>query len=171
MGAVPDIKLIFSEALDLGSDEERLAYLNRACGGDADLRGRVEALLQAHGASASFLEAPAAAAVAGISPAPAIERHGKLIGPYKLLEPIGEGGMGVVYMAEQTHPVRRKVALKIIKPGMDTRQVIARFEAERQALALMDHPNIAGVIDAGATDSGRPHSVMELGRGGQRTAY
>src|SRR5262249_33244584 len=98
-------------------------------------------------------------------------RLGTVIGPYTLLEIIGEGGMGVVYMAEQTLPVRRKVALKIIKPGMDTKQVIARFEAERQALALMDHPNIAKVYDAGATDSGRPYFVMELVHGVPITEY
>ena len=100
-----------------------------------------------------------------------IERPGTVIGPYKLLEQIGEGGMGVVYMAEQTQPVRRKVALKVIKPGMDTKQVIARFEAERQALAMMDHPNIAKVLDAGATESGRPYFVMELVRGIPITDY
>ena len=100
-----------------------------------------------------------------------MEGPGTVIGPYKLLEQIGEGGMGIVYMAEQTQPVRRKVALKIIKPGMDTRQVIARFEAERQALAIMDHPNIAKVLDAGATESGRPYFVMELVRGVPITEY
>src|SRR5262249_48132422 len=93
------------------------------------------------------------------------ERPGTVIGPYKLLEEIGEGGFGVVYLAEQTEPIRRKVALKILKPGMDTRQVVARFEAERQALAIMDHPNIAKVFDGGATSSGRPYFVMELVRG------
>ncbi len=102
---------------------------------------------------------------------PIREAPGTVIGPYKLLEQIGEGGMGIVYMAEQTQPVRRKVALKIIKPGMDTRQVIARFEAERQALALMDHPNIARVLDAGATEAGRPYFVMELVRGIPITEY
>ncbi len=96
---------------------------------------------------------------------PPCERPGTRIGPYKLLEQIGEGGMGVVYMAEQKEPVARRVALKIIKPGMDTQQVIARFEAERQALAMMDHPNIAKVFDAGTTDSGRPYFVMELVNG------
>src|SRR5207247_8302740 len=96
---------------------------------------------------------------------PIAERPGSTIGPYKLLQQIGEGGMGVVYMAEQTEPVRRKVALKIIKPGMDSAQVIARFEAERQALALMDHQNIARVLDGGATASGRPYFVMELVHG------
>ena len=102
---------------------------------------------------------------------PAARAPGTVIGPYKLLEQIGEGGMGVVYMAEQTEPVRRKVALKIIKPGMDTRQVIARFEAERQALALMDHPNIAKVLDAGTTEPGRPYFVMELVKGIPITEY
>src|SRR5260370_34782519 len=100
-----------------------------------------------------------------------VEQPGSFIGPYKLLEQIGEGGMGVVYLADQQSPVRRRVALKIIKPGMDTRQVIARFEAERQALELMDHPNIARVLDAGATDSGRPYFVMELVRGIPITDY
>ena len=102
---------------------------------------------------------------------PITEKPGTQIGPYKLLQQIGEGGMGVVYMAEQKEPVKRRVALKIIKPGMDTRQVIARFEAERQALAMMDHPNIAKVLDAGATDSGRPYFVMELVNGVPITKY
>src|SRR5215212_1561699 len=106
-----------------------------------------------------------------LDPAPLAERVGATIGRYKLLERIGEGGFGVVYMAEQTHPVRRKVALKVIKPGVDTRQVIARFEAERQALALMDHENIAKVLDAGATDAGRPYFVMELVHGVPITDY
>ena len=105
------------------------------------------------------------------SPTPIAERPGTVIGPYKLLQQIGEGGMGVVFMAEQTEPVQRTVALKIIKPGMDTRQVIARFEAERQALAMMDHPNIAKVLDAGTTDSGRPYFVMELVKGVPITKY
>src|SRR5262249_50978067 len=100
-----------------------------------------------------------------------VESSGSVIGPYKLLEQIGEGGMGVVFMAEQQEPVRRRVAIKLIKPGMDTRQVIARFEAERQALAVMDHPNIARVLDAGATPSGHPYFVMELVRGIPITAY
>ena len=106
-----------------------------------------------------------------LAESPPAEHPGTLIGPYKLLEQIGEGGMGVVYMAEQQTPVRRRVALKIIKPGMDTRQVIARFEAERQALAMMDHSNIARVLDAGATESGRPYFVMELVRGIPITEY
>ena len=102
---------------------------------------------------------------------PIAERPGAMVGRYKLLEEIGEGGMGAVYLAEQREPVRRKVALKIIKPGMDTKEVVARFEAERQALALMDHPNIAHVLDGGATDSGRPYFVMELVRGMPITEY
>ena len=114
----------------------------------------------------SFFESPHTGAAATIDFPPIAERPGTQIGPYKLLEQIGEGGMGVVYMAVQKEPVRRKVALKIIKPGMDTREVIARFEAERQALALMDHPNIAKVFDGGVTDTGRPYFVMELVRGG-----
>ncbi len=132
-------------------------------------------MLKAHDNSDSFLKDPAAefGATIDLSPAepPLAEQPGALIGPYKLLEQIGEGGMGVVYMADQQAPVRRRVALKVIKAGMDTRQVIARFEAERQALALMDHANIARVLDAGATDSGRPYFVMELVRGIPITEY
>src|SRR5437762_11640519 len=119
-------------------------------------------MLAAHDAPHSLLDGAAPAAV---REAAAGDAPGTMIGPYKLLEQIGEGGFGVVYMAEQTEPVRRKVALKIVKPGMDTRQVVARFEAERQALALMDHPNIAKVFDGGATASGRPYFVMELVKG------
>ncbi len=149
--------------------------MDEATGGDAALRARVEALLKAHDNPDSFLNEAAAefGATIDLSPAepPLAERPGTLIGPYKLLEQIGEGGMGVVYMADQQAPVRRRVALKIIKAGMDTRQVIARFEAERQALALMDHSNIARVLDAGATDSGRPYFVMELVRGIPITEY
>ena len=116
-------------------------------------------------ASAAFLRVRLARPPATVDRPPITEKPGTVIGPYKLMQQIGEGGMGVVYMAEQQQPVRRKVALKIIKPGMDSRQVIARFEAERQALALMDHPNIAKVLDAGTTDSGRPYFVMELVKG------
>src|SRR5262249_50206713 len=119
-----------------------------------------------------FLESPACAAAVAPAEEPAVtERPGTVIGPYKLLEQIGEGGMGLVFVAEQTQPVRRKVALKVIKPGMDTRQVAARFHAERQALALMDHPNIARVIDGGTTPSGRPYFVMELVKGVPITRY
>src|SRR4029077_19399794 len=112
-----------------------------------------------------FLEKPAPDLLATIDEPAITERPGTVIGPYKLLEQIGEGGFGVVFMADQQHPVRRRVALKVLKPGMDTKQVIARFEAERQALALMEHPNIAHVLDAGTTDSARPYFVMELVRG------
>src|SRR5262249_57509305 len=104
-------------------------------------------------------------ALCGAELSACLERPGPVIGPYKLLEPIGEGGMGLVFMAEQVQPIRRRVALKILKPGMDTRQVVARFEGERQALAIMDHPNIAKVLDGGATTSGRPYFVMDLVKG------
>jgi serine/threonine protein kinase len=141
------------------------AYLAEACAGDSALLGRVKQLLRAHAEADSFLEAPVPLAGALDPDRPLGEGPGTLVGPYKLLEQIGEGGFGVVFMAEQQHPVRRKVALKVIKPGMDTKQVIARFEAERQALALMNHPNIAHVLDAGETASGRPYFVMELVKG------
>ena len=139
----PELRPIFCEALELGSEEERCAYLDRACQGDADLRARIDALLLAHHDLGEFLEQPVPPpSVTWDAPGP-FEAPGAIIGPYKLMEQIGEGGCGVVFMAEQEQPVRRKVALKVIKLGMDTRQVVARFEAERQALALMDHPNIA----------------------------
>src|SRR5438046_1279570 len=149
---------IFEAAIEQGSSEERGAYLDQACGSNEGLRKEVEALLAAHDRLGSI---PAAHAPVATVDEPIAERPGTVIGPYKLLEQIGEGGMGLVFVTEQQQPVRRKVALKVIKPGMDSRQVIARFEAERQALALMDHPNIAKVLDAGATDSGRPYLVME----------
>jgi serine/threonine-protein kinase len=155
---------VFEAALEL-PPEGRRAYLDGACAGDAALRQRLEALLGQHERAGSFLEQPAVAAVAAADEPAVTERPGTLIGPYKLLEQIGEGGFGVVFMAEQQQPVRRKVALKVLKPGMDTRQVVARFEAERQALAIMDHPNIAKVFDGGATASGRPFFVMELVKG------
>jgi eukaryotic-like serine/threonine-protein kinase len=161
----PELKAIFWEALDRPSAAERRGYLDRACGGDAALRSRIDALLVAHQDAGEFLEEPVPTpTLTWNDPAP-LEAVGMLIGSYKLLEQIGEGGFGVVFMAEQTQPVRRKVALKVLKPGMDTRQVIARFEAERQALAIMDHPNIAKVLDGGATPSGRPYFVMELVKG------
>src|SRR5213076_1613514 len=134
-----DEQAIFEVARKIHSREAREVYLQQICGDDAAIGERVRALLKAYEASASFLESPAAGPAGTIDmPAPA-ERPGTVIGPYKLLQQIGEGGMGTVFMAEQTQPVQRKVALKIIKPGMDSRQVIARFEAERQALAMMDH--------------------------------
>ena len=158
-----DEQSIFSEALQKETPAARSAFLDRACGHDAALRRSLDSLLKAHGRAGDFLEVPAGAAAATLDSAPPAERPGVTIGRYKLLQEIGEGGMGVVYMAEQREPVRRKVALKVIKPGMDSRDVIvARFEAERQALALMDHPNVAHVLDAGATESGRPYFVMEL---------
>ena len=147
----PTAKTIFLDALEIASAEARQAYLAVHCASDDRLRGEVQELLRHHEQIAPF---PDSASLAETAP-PGIEQLGMSIGPYKLLEQIGEGGMGIVYMAEQTQPVKRKVALKIIKPGMDTRQVIARFEAERQALALMDHPNIARILDAG-TLGGNP---------------
>ena len=165
---------IFIAALELPSGQ-RAAYLGEACAGDAALRRRVEQLLAASEAVGAFLESPAAVppkpgATIRLDPTPT-EKAGDKIGHYKLLQQIGEGGCGIVYMAEQEEPVRRRVALKVIKLGMDTKSVIARFEAERQALALMDHPNIAKVLDAGATDTGRPYFVMELVRGIKITDY
>jgi serine/threonine protein kinase len=181
------VEAIFFAALEKGTPEERVAYLDAACGDDSNLRRRVDRLLAAHPQVGSFLEPPARDEV-GAAEAPTIppreksppglgetetapydspeEEAGAVIaGRYKLLETLGQGGMGAVFMAQQTQPVKRLVALKLIKLGMDSRQVLARFEAERQALALMDHPNIAKVLDAGTTDSGRPFFVMELVKG------
>jgi len=159
---------IFDAARELAA-HERAAYLANVCGQDADLRQRIEGMLAADADAGEFFkthDAPVPTVIlAEASPSPSIEKAGDKIGRYKLLQQIGEGGCGVVYMAEQEEPVRRRVALKVIKIGMDTKQVIARFEAERQALALMDHPNIAKVLDAGATETGRPYFVMELVRG------
>ena len=203
--AGPVLKEIFSKALECGSAAERARYLTEACGGNTALRGEVEGLLGALHQAGSFLEAPAVRPAgseqqAGSSQAvlrtadcslPTVsEILGTMIGPYKLLQQIGEGGMGTVYMAEQTEPVKRKVALKLIKAGMDSKQIIARFEAERQALAMMDHVNIARVLDGGTTEeprtivsggdpqpltivrgSGRPYFVMELVHGVPITKY
>jgi WD40 repeat protein/serine/threonine protein kinase len=155
---------LFLAALQRPDPAGRAAFLDGACGGDAALREQVEALLREHEQLGSFLE-PSAPALAATLDEPAGEWPGTVVGPYKLLEQVGEGGFGVVFMAEQTQPVRRKVALKVLKPGMDSKQVVARFEAERQALAIMDHPNIAKVFDGGATASGRPYFVMELVKG------
>jgi serine/threonine protein kinase/tetratricopeptide (TPR) repeat protein len=163
-------KSIFLAAIDERPPEQWPTFLDQACAGDPLLRAEVQKLLRAQAALGSFHESPRAALVETVDH-PLTERPGTVIGPYKLLQQISEGGMGVVYMAEQEKPVRRRVALKIIRPGMDSRQVVARFEAERQALALMDHPNIARVLDAGATDSGRPYFVMELVRGGPITEF
>jgi hypothetical protein len=164
---------LFDAALAL-QPGQRAAYLDEHCGPDTALRQRVVNLLAAFSQSEGFLEAPPP--VAGpqgtmrvtVSPS---ENPGDVIGRYKIREKLGEGGCGVVYVAEQGEPVRRRVALKVIKLGMDTRTVIARFEAERQALAMMDHPNIAKVLDAGATETGRPYFVMELVRGIKITEY
>ncbi len=155
-------------------DGERDAALAEACGRDVALRKEVDMLLGAHVRAAGFLATPTAGEQpSGVKPGSGAlsEMAGSVIGRYKLLQLIGEGGFGSVFMAEQREPVQRRVALKIIKMGMDTRQVIARFEAERQAIAMMDHPNIAKVLDAGATDSGRPYFVMELVRGDPVTTY
>ena len=156
---------IFGEAIALPQGE-RTAFVERACADDAALRARIAALLAAHHHSWNYLETLAQRPFV-----PTEEKPGDVIGRYKLLQKIGEGGCGTVYLAEQEQPVRRKVALKVIKLGMDTREVIARFEAERQALALMDHPNIARVLEAGATDAGRPFFAMELVRGVPITRY
>jgi WD40 repeat protein/serine/threonine protein kinase len=180
------LREIFAEALGITDGEQRSAYLAQACGEDAKLRREVEELLQAEADAGEFLpDQPAGLAsrsaleelveaaepLGPLPDAPVSEGPGDRLGHYVLLEKLGEGGCGVVYRAQQEKPVRRQVALKIIKPGMDTRQVIARFEAERQALARMDHPNIAKVFDAGATDTGRPYFVMELVRGARITDY
>src|SRR5262245_19351883 len=148
----PSEKDIFFEVIERTTPEERAACLDLACGGDATLRKRIELLVAKHFESDNFMKEPAVEGVASTdSSSAAPEGLGSLIGRYKLRESIGEGGCGVVYVAEQEEPVRRLVALKVIKVGMDTRSVIARFDAERQALAMMDHPNIAKVLDAGAT--------------------
>jgi serine/threonine protein kinase len=178
-----DEREIFCEALDRPATGDRAKYLDEVCGNDAGLRARVEALLNAHQEAGRFLAGAPGGNATSLDRLP-IAEPGQAIGPYRLLERIGEGGMGEVWMAEQREPIQRKVALKIIKAGMDTRQVVARFEAERQALALMDHPNIAKVLDAGATSppceggvggggqreggawgGGRPYFVMELVKG------
>jgi len=161
---------IFNTAVQLKSNAERNAYLSEACKDNKNLRNAVEVLLKHHDLD-SFLDVPPVDSDITLDESPISEGPGTVIGRYKLLEKIGEGGMAVVYMAGQTEPIRRKVALKIIKLGMDTKSVIARFEAERQALAMMDHPNIAKVLDAGATETGRPYFVMELVTGVSITEY
>jgi serine/threonine protein kinase/tetratricopeptide (TPR) repeat protein len=186
------VKHVFLAALEQAEPDGRDAYLRATCAGDATLRAQVEALLGKHAQAGSFLEKPVVdtpgpiqaggpfpgADVPGLPPlvpiapaAPAPEGAGTRIGPYKLLEQIGEGGMGIVFLAEQEQPVRRQVALKVIKAGMDSARVVARFEAERQALALMDHSHIARVFDGGTTAGGRPFFVMELVRGKPITHY
>jgi eukaryotic-like serine/threonine-protein kinase len=166
---------LFLHAVGKLPTEQWDGYVAEACGKDSDLAQQVRCLLQVHCEAGSFLDAPAPGlekTVTRTALYPDLsEGPGTVIGQYKLLQQIGEGGMGVVFMAEQSEPIQRTVALKIIKPGMDTRQVIARFEAERQAVAMMDHPNIAKVLDAGTTDSGRPYFVMELVKGVPITKY
>src|SRR5262245_53318003 len=178
---------LFAQALDIRDAAQRAAFLDRACGDNAALRAELEALLRAHARSGDVLDLPDPPATTLERP---IEEPGTVIGPYKLLEKIGEGGMGTVWMAEQKEPIQRRVAVKVIKAGMDSKQVLARFEAERQALALMDHPNIAKVLDAGtvgseseapargdakslagASGSRRPYFVMELVKGAPITKY
>src|SRR5262245_40327965 len=180
------VKTVFDQALEMAAAADRQAYLDQACADAPELRAKVESLLKAYDEAGSFLAAPApglplplevlgeeGSGVRGIATIDQAIREGPgtVIGPHRLLAQIGEGGFGVVFMAEQQEPIRRKVALKVLKPGMDTRQVVVRFEAERQALALMDHPNIAHVFDGGATESGRPYFVMELVRGVPITEY
>src|SRR5215218_6551953 len=162
---------LFLHAVGKLPSDQWHSYVSQACAGDGDLEQQVSYLLQVHREAGSFLELPAHGLVATM-PEALRTKPGAQIGPYKILQQIGEGGMGTVFMAEQTEPVQRRVAIKIIKPGMDSRQVIARFSAEKQALALMDHVNIARVLDAGTTEGepggvspGRPYFVMELVHG------
>ena len=165
-------KDLFFEALQKPTPKERAAFLDGACGTNPAQRARIEALLANHFHPTDFMKDPVMDASAPTVPdASRSEESAPMIGRYKLLERIGEGGFGEVWMAEQREPVKRRVALKILKPGMDSRQIVARFEAERQALAMMDHPNIARIYDAGTTDTGRPYFVMELVRGTQITEY
>ncbi|MFK7818166.1 MAG: serine/threonine protein kinase, partial [Planctomycetaceae bacterium] len=159
---------IFAEAIHLASSE-RQAFLDEACS-DAEMRARIDELLQLHEQTNLEVDQPLLDLTSGLKEQRS-SQPGDAVGPYRLLEAIGEGGMGLVYMAEQVEPVRRTVALKIIKPGMDSKQVLARFESERQALAMMEHPNIARVLDVGETDSGHPYFVMELVRGIPVTDY
>ncbi len=179
------VKELFLAALEKEGPEERAAFLSEACGADEGLRRRVETLLDKHEEAGGFLGPPAAGPLPTERPRPGqflrqsevdratapAEAVGGHVGPYKLLQKLGEGGMGVVWVAEQQEPVKRRVALKVVKPGMDSAQVLRRFEAERQALALMDHTNIAKVLDAGATAEGRPYFVMELVQGVPLTRY
>ena len=173
----PNNEAIFHAARDFPDPDRRREYVREACGGDETRIARVEALLAAADAPDSLLDRPAGSPAVATLNQPTAEGPGTVIGPYKLLEPIGEGGFGIVFLAEQQQPVRRKVALKVLKPGMDTRQVVARFEAERQALALMDHPHIAKVFDGGTisepgcVSAGRPYFVMELVKGIPITDY
>jgi serine/threonine protein kinase/tetratricopeptide (TPR) repeat protein len=167
---MPGEQAIFNAARLIAAPDARRQYVEQACGEDHNLRARIEALLRVHDEDSTFLRTPAEGVGAAFAE-PVREAPGTLIGPYQLRHQIGEGGMGTVFLAEQTRPVQRQVALKLITPGLDTSQVLARFEAERQALALMDHPNIAKVLDAGTTPTGRPYFVMELVQGVPLTRY
>lgn len=162
-----DVETVFLAALKIDSAAEREQYLRDQCGDNLSLRQQVEELLVANANMGAFLDGTKS----HLPQSDPIEQIGQMIGPYKLMDQIGEGGMGIVYIAEQREPVKRRVALKIIKPGMDTREVMARFAAERQALAMMEHPNIAQVLDAGETDAGRPFFVMELVNGVSITEF
>src|SRR5262245_25318187 len=164
------LMLVFQEALEKYPPEKWDGFVRDASGNDEELCRHACQLLQAHANGDSLLDRPAVAASLTLDQ-PITEMPGTIIGPYKLLQQIGEGGFGIVFLAEQERPVKRRVALKVIKPGMDTRQVITRFEAERQALAMMDHPNIAKVHDGGVTENGRPYFVMELVQGVPITDY
>ena len=161
----PGVATILAEAVEIDSETERRSFVERACAGDEALCQEIQSLIDNHVRAGSFLESPAVDLAVTIASSHVCEAVGNQIGPYKLRELLGEGGMGSVFVAEQEKPVRRKVALKIIKPGMGSREVISRFETERQAIALMDHPNIARVLDAGTTDNGLPYCVMELVKG------
>jgi WD40 repeat protein/serine/threonine protein kinase len=168
--AEPNLEEIFFAALEFGDPTDRSRFLDKACS-DLELRRRVERLLARDAQASRFLESPVCVPPTEVESPQLAESPGRIVGPYKLLEQIGQGGMGTVWMAQQTEPVKRVVALKLIKAGMDSKQVIARFEAERQALALMDHANIARVLDASTTSAGRPYFVMELLKGVPITRY
>ncbi|MCA9172342.1 MAG: protein kinase, partial [Planctomycetales bacterium] len=165
-----DEESIFHTARKIAHPAAQAEYLEQICAGDQSLYERVKSLLEVEQQETNFLKSHNVSQFTSNESLVA-EQPGQQIGRYKLLQKIGEGGFGVVYMADQQRPVRRKVALKIIKPGMDTQSVIARFEAERQALAMMDDPNIARVLDGGETESGRPYFVMELVKGLPITEY
>ncbi|MGI9516563.1 MAG: serine/threonine protein kinase, partial [Pirellulaceae bacterium] len=164
-------KTIFNVARKIKDTKDRDEYLQRSCGDDAMALGRIQDLLEEHENDSRIIDSPPVDLGDTRSGLSSDQQVGNWIGSYKLLQEIGEGGMGTVYMAEQEEPVHRRVALKIIKPGMDSKQVVARFEGERQALALMDHPNITNVLEAGTTDSGLPFFVMELIKGQPITQY
>jgi serine/threonine protein kinase len=166
-----DEEAVFHIARDLSDTAKRETYLDQVCARDQVLRERVEALLRVYDQEQSFLKSAEPTLAPTVDRGRRTENVGATIGRYKLMEPLGEGGMGTVFVAQQDRPIRRKVALKLIKPGMDSKSVVARFEAERQALAMMDHPNIAKVLDAGTTESGRPYFAMELVKGISITEY